>query len=142
MLICRARLPKDRISAMDPHSSAFSFSYFRHPAGLAACRPSSKRTPPISSQLFGCGIMPRRVLLPRCLRYSVGQLQDHQEIHPMLWVLEERGIAAVLVAPRDTLWFSTHFWKITRGNMSKNKGCDNRGHDRDFGWWNAIRRRM
>jgi hypothetical protein len=66
--------------------------YIRHAAGLAARRALINSNASHKFPAFRLWHMPHRVLLPCCLRYPVGQLQDHREIHPMLWVLEERAL--------------------------------------------------
>ena len=57
--------------------------------------------------------------------------QDHQERHPAWELLEERSVAT-LVAPRDTLPFSTLLETGDRGNMFQAKLC-RPDSDRDFG---------
>ena len=138
MLICRARLPKDRRSAIRCSPSSF-FCLQPSPSlifgtrlGLLHAGTPIKRRLPTSSQLFGCGIVSQCALLPCCWRCSTGQLQDHQEIHQLLGLLEERGIAT-LVAPRDTFVILDTLEAANKREHVPNKVCDKPGHDGDFG---------
>jgi hypothetical protein len=127
---------------MLPRSSAlpFSFSYFRHPAGLVACRALVNANASYKFPAFRMWHYPHRVLLPVLLEVSCRPATGSPgNTSNVVGSRREGHCCSTRCTARYFVILDTFLEDTVRtgGNMSKIKGCDNWGHDRDFGWWNA-----